>query len=71
MMDTVNHSYHGQHYSDLVDVGSFIDTFILQEFGKNIDAYRLSSYFYKDRKKKVVSGPIWGMFSFHYLLLIW
>ena len=29
------------------------------ELAKNIDGYRLSSYFYKDRDGKIVSGPVW------------
>jgi len=42
-------------------VDSFVDTFLVQEFSKNVDAYRLSSYFYKDREDKIVSGPAWDL----------
>jgi hypothetical protein len=44
------------------DENSFIDYFILNELSRNIDAYRLSSYFYKDRTSvnpKIIAGPVW------------
>lgn len=54
--DTVN------GYHKYIDVGSFIDFFILNEIGKNVDGYRLSSFFYKDRDSIdsiLYTGPIW------------
>jgi len=45
-----------------LDVASFVDHFILSEFCKNIDAYRLSTYMFKDRDSrggKLNAGPIW------------
>ena len=33
----------------IYDVNSFIDLYIINEFSKNIDGYRLSTYMYKDR----------------------
>ena len=41
---------------------TFIDYFIVNELSRNVDAYRLSSYFYKDRKSidgKLKAGPVW------------
>jgi len=49
-------------YPRLLDVGSFVDFFLLNELGKNVDAYRLSTFMYKDRDSKggkLVMGPIW------------
>ncbi|MCC7430104.1 CotH kinase family protein [bacterium] len=49
-------------YYDLIDTKSFLDFFILNEFGKNVDGYRLSSYLYKDRDSKDKTlhlGPVW------------
>jgi len=49
-------------YSRDIDVQSFIDFFILNEIGKNVDGYRLSTFFYKDRESidgKLYLGPIW------------
>ncbi len=45
-----------------IDVGSFVDHFILNEFCKNIDAYRISFFMFKDRDSKngkLNAGPIW------------
>jgi CotH kinase protein/Fn3 associated len=49
----------GKHYSDLMDVPSFIDHHILSLLMKNPDAFALSSYFYKDRNGKLFAGPLW------------
>jgi hypothetical protein len=38
---------------------SFIDHHILTELLKNIDGYRLSTYYYKDRGEKLRMGPLW------------
>ncbi len=44
------------------DEGSFIDYFIVNEISRNVDGYRLSSYFHKDRNSinsKIIAGPVW------------
>ena len=44
------------------DVQSFIDLYLMNELSKNIDGYRLSTYFYKDKDSnggKIVMGPWW------------
>jgi len=49
-------------YVTLIDVPSFIDFFIINEFSRNIDAYRLSSYLYRDRDDidpRLYAGPVW------------
>ena len=49
-------------YSKYIDVNSFIDFYIVNELAKDIDAYRLSSYLYKDRDDnggKLTMGPLW------------
>jgi len=49
-------------YPKYIDVGSFVDFFIMSEIGKNVDAYRLSTFLYKDRdskKGKLTLGPVW------------
>ena len=49
-------------YSQLIDVSSFIDFIILQEISRNVDAYGLSTYIYKDKESinnKLIAGPIW------------
>jgi len=49
-------------YKKYVDENSFIDYFIINELSKNPDAYKLSTYLYKDNIKdggKFHIGPVW------------
>jgi hypothetical protein len=49
-------------YAHYIDVGSFIDNMLLNEMSKNVDGYRASTYFYKDRDSKDMrlhAGPLW------------
>ena len=45
-------------YASLIDVGAFIDHNMLNLLPMNVDALRLSSYYYK-QDDKLVAGPIW------------
>ncbi|HTR41608.1 MAG TPA: CotH kinase family protein [Pseudomonadales bacterium] len=42
-----------------IDEPSWIDHHILNIMAFNVDALRLSAYFYKDRTNSIVFGPIW------------
>ena len=44
---------------EIIDMNSFVDFLIINEVCKNIDAYRLSTYFQITENKKIVMGPIW------------
>jgi hypothetical protein len=49
-------------YSRYIDMQSFIDNLIVNELAKNVDGYRSSTYFYKDRdsqNSKLYAGPLW------------
>ena len=49
-------------YYDQVDLGSFIDVSLMSEISKNVDAYRLSAFMYKDKDSdddRLTMGPIW------------
>ena len=49
-------------YAKFIDKRSFIDFFISNEISKNVDGYRLSTFFYKQRDSeggKLVMGPLW------------
>lgn len=49
-------------YRKYIDVPSFIDFFLMNEVSKNVDGYRISSFFYKERfseGNKMVAGPLW------------
>lgn len=51
-----------QGYTRYIDVDSFIDFYIANEVGKNVDGYRLSTYLYKQKDSdggKLHMGPIW------------
>lgn len=48
-------------YTKFIDRKSFIDYFILNEVVGNIDAYRLSTYMYKNRGEKLKMGPVWDL----------
>jgi CotH kinase protein/Lamin Tail Domain/Chitobiase/beta-hexosaminidase C-terminal domain len=47
------------HYSYYLDVDSFVDFHWLIEFTKQIDGYRISNYYHKDRNGKIKEGPAW------------
>jgi hypothetical protein len=49
----------GLHFSDYIDVDSFIDHHLLNIMVMNIDWGRHSAFFYKDRGGKLFSGPVW------------
>lgn len=46
-------------YPAYIDVLSFVDHVIINEFTRNLDAYVRSQYFHKDRGKKIIAGPLW------------
>ncbi|MFC0876363.1 CotH kinase family protein [Saccharicrinis sp. FJH2] len=49
-------------YRPFIDVTSYIDFYLINELGRNVDGYRLSTYFYKDKESKngrLTMGPLW------------
>lgn len=48
-------------YPDVIDVGSFIDYFLFNEFFGSYDAGNFSTYFYKDLGGKLHMGPVWDL----------
>lgn len=46
-------------YRQFVDANSWIDHSVLNVLSWNVDALRLSAYFYKPRNGKLTFGPIW------------
>ena len=69
-------------YYDLININTFIDFYLINEFSKNVDAYRLSTFMYKDRDSKdgkLCLGPVWdfnlafgnGDYDFAYLSSGW
>ena len=52
----------GVRYDSLIDLTSFVDLFIINELSRSSDAYKGSSFIYKDKDSndgKLRAGPIW------------
>ncbi|MDP4221800.1 MAG: CotH kinase family protein, partial [Bacteroidota bacterium] len=51
-------------YRAYIDVNSFVDYFLIGEVSRNVDAYKKSRFYYKDKDSKsflIHSGPPWDM----------
>ena len=51
-------------YPSMMNVESFVDFILLQELAKNVDAYRLSTYIYKNKESvdnRLIAGPVWDI----------
>lgn len=46
-------------YRNYIDSESWVDHVMFNAMPKNVDALRLSSYYYKDRGRKIEGGPLW------------
>ena len=60
LLDDTDGDFDGTYtYTDYADLDSFVDFFLLNELAHNSDAYRLSTFMYKDRGEKLHMGPVW------------
>src|SRR5678816_2582393 len=67
--DSFENALHAANFQDTVsgwrkyaEEGTFIDYFLINELSRNIDGYRISTYFHKDRASKggkLKAGPVW------------
>jgi len=67
--DSFENALYGPNFADpaigyrkFVDVASWVDFFIISEFSKNVDGYRISTFFYKDKNSNgglFKMGPVW------------
>jgi len=49
-------------YKNFVDINTFVDYQLINELSKNVDGYRISTFFYKDRDSvdpRFKMGPVW------------
>lgn len=46
-------------YHKYIDVPSFVKFFLVNEISRNIDGYRISSFFHKDKNGRLKAGPVW------------
>ncbi len=51
----------GKHYSEYMDVDSFVDFWMVNEVFKNVELLYKSCYLYKDVGGLITWGPIWDM----------
>jgi hypothetical protein len=68
-VDSFENALAGAQFQDPVngvrrfaDMASFVDYLVVNEVSRNVDGYRLSAYFYKDRNSKnpkIIAGPVW------------
>ncbi len=64
IMSAPNYNDLESGYSSMTNISSFVDLIVLQELSKNVDAYRLSTYIYKDidsADDRLTAGPIWDV----------
>ena len=62
VMDSPNFNDSISGFTQWIDEDTFIEGFFINEISKNVDAYRLSTYFYKDRDSidsRLKFGPVW------------
>lgn len=62
MLQSENYRDKTNGYRKYIDTKSFIQLFLLNELSKNVDGYRISTYFYKDKDSKggkIKAGPPW------------
>lgn len=65
-LDKVESAIYGPNFTDpktgyaaYIDPDSFIDYHLLVETTKNIDGFRFSTFYYKDRGGRIKMGPAW------------
>jgi hypothetical protein len=46
-------------YPSVIDIPTFVDYMVMNEFSSNVDAYQISTFFHKDRGGKLRAGPVW------------
>lgn len=46
-------------YTSIIDIPTFVDFMVMNEFSSNVDAYQISTFFHKDKGGKLRAGPVW------------
>lgn len=46
-------------YQQYVDINSFVDEILIQEFSNDVDSHHASMFLHKDKDSKLKMGPIW------------
>jgi CotH kinase protein/Secretion system C-terminal sorting domain len=65
-VDSFETALYGANYRDPINgyrkfatASTFIDYMLINELSKNVDGYRISTYFYKPKNEKLKMGPVW------------
>ena len=60
LLDDTDGDFDGEYtFTNYVNIDSFVDFFLINELAHNADAYRISTFMYKDRGGKLNMGPVW------------
>ncbi|HEY8933955.1 MAG TPA: CotH kinase family protein, partial [Cyclobacteriaceae bacterium] len=59
LAETANNTSILNGYPSVIDIPSFVDFMLINELAANVDAYKFSTYFHKDKNAKLRAGPIW------------
>jgi hypothetical protein len=62
IMNSTNYADVVTGYRRFINDTSFVDFFLMNELARNVDAYRLSTYLYKDKNSidpRLKMGPLW------------
>ena len=59
MLYSLDYDHQTRGYKSAIDVDSFVDYYILNEFAMNVDGGNLSTYVYKDIRSHYIMGPVW------------
>jgi hypothetical protein len=62
VMNSPNYIDPATGYRQIINDTSFVDFFLMNELARNVDAYRLSTYMYKDKNSndpRLKIGPLW------------
>ncbi len=54
-----SHPESGKHFTEYIKQGAWLKHHWINTLTKNVDGFRLSGYYYKDRESKVGAGPVW------------
>ena len=49
----------GKHWTEMIDLDSWVKKYLLEEISGNLDAGAISQYFYADDSGKIFAGPVW------------
>ncbi|HTJ51922.1 MAG TPA: CotH kinase family protein [Cyclobacteriaceae bacterium] len=61
LASTTNNSSITNGYPSIIDIPSFVDFMLINELSANVDAYKYSTFFHKDKNAKLRAGPIWDL----------